>query len=160
MFVNEKEKILEFIDTIIDKHGIERTSLLPILGEIQEKFKCVPEFAQQRVAKIMDIHPVEVYSVVSFYSFLNVEKKGKYILRVCRSVSCDLAGKEKVVNILERELGLKIGETSADKKYTLEYTNCMGLCDEAPSLAINDQVYTKLTTEKLYQILSEIKENK
>ena len=105
----------------------------------------------------MDIHPVEVYSVITFYAFLNTKSKGKNIVRLCQTISCDIQGKKDVAKAIERELGIKFGETTKDKKFTLEYANCVGMCDQGPAMIINERVFVKLTPEKAVQILNEIK---
>ncbi|MHB9039142.1 MAG: NADH-quinone oxidoreductase subunit NuoE [Melioribacteraceae bacterium] len=157
MLVLEKNAITEEIELLVDKYGKDRSSLLPILQDIQRKHKYIPDFAQQEVARLLDIHPVEVFSVVSFYSFLNTLPKGRNIVRLCQTITCDMAGKTAVAKALERELGIKFGETTKDNKFTLEFVNCLGMCDQGPAVLINERVYPKVTPEKAVQILSEVK---
>ncbi|MHB8930524.1 MAG: NADH-quinone oxidoreductase subunit NuoE [Melioribacteraceae bacterium] len=157
MLVLEKNAITEEIELLVDKYGKDRSSLLPILQDIQRKHKYIPDFAQQEVARLLDIHPVEVFSVVSFYSFLNTQPKGRNIVRLCQTITCDMAGKTAVAKALERELGIKFGETTKDNKFTLEFVNCLGMCDQGPAVLINERVYPKVTPEKAVQILSEVK---
>jgi len=102
---------------------------------------------------LLDIHLVEVYGVVTFFSFLSTEPKGRLVVRLCQTISCDLAGKAAIAHTLERELGIKFGETTPDKKFTLEYCNCIGMCDQGPAMLINEQVFTKLTPSKVINIL-------
>jgi [NiFe] hydrogenase diaphorase moiety large subunit len=153
----EKNAMTEEIEQLVSKFGSQRSALIPILQDIQRKHKHIPDFAQQEVARLLDIHPVEVFSVISFYSFLNTEPKGKYIVRLCQTISCDMQGKAAVAKAIERELGIKFGETTRDSKITLEYANCVGMCDQGPALIINERVYSKLTPEKVVQILNELK---
>lgn len=155
MLVLEKNAMTEEIELLVNKYGKNRSSLIPILQAIQRKYKYIPDFAQQEIARLLDIHPVEVFSVISFYSFLNTEPKGKYIIRLCQTISCDMQGKNSVAKAIERELGIKFGETTRDNKFTLEYTNCVGMCDQGPAMIINERVFTKLTPEKAIQILNE-----
>ncbi len=157
MLVLEKNAMTDEIERLVDKYGKNRSSLLPILQEIQKKHKHIPDYAQQEIARLLDIHPVEVYSVISFYSFLNTKPKGRNIVRLCQTITCDLAGKKSVANAIERELGIKFGETTKDNKFTLEYVNCLGMCDQGPALLINERVYPKVNPEKAVQILSEVK---
>lgn len=157
MLVLEKNAMTEEIEQLVEKYGRSRSSLLPILQDIQRKHKYIPDFAQQEVARLLDIHPVEVYSVITFYSFLSTTPKGKYIVRLCQTIACDMQGKESVAKAIERELGIKFGQTTKDNKFTLEYANCVGMCDQGPAMIINERVYTKLTPEKAVQILSELK---
>lgn len=157
MLVLEKNSLTEEIEKLVDLYGKSRSSLLPILQEIEKKHKFISDFAQQEVARCLDIHPVEVYSVITFYSFLTHEPKGRYVVRLCQTITCDMAGKKAVANAIERELGIKFGETTKDKKFTLEYVNCLGMCDQGPAMLVNDQVYTHLTPEKAIEILNGIK---
>lgn len=157
MLVEEKTSLAEEIKSLVNKYGNKRKALLPILHEIQKKHRYISDYAQQEVSRHLNIQPVEVYSVITFYSFLNSEPKGRNIVRICRTVSCEMKGKEVIEKTIERELGIKIGETTKDKKFTVEYANCLGLCDVAPAMSINDRVYTRLTPEKAVQLLNEVK---
>jgi [NiFe] hydrogenase diaphorase moiety large subunit len=149
--------LTEEIEQLIKQFGKKRSALLSILHGIQIKHRHISEYAQQEIARLLDIHPVEVYSVLSFFAFLNANPKGRNIVRVCQTISCDMKGKDNIVRAIERELNVKVGQTTSDNKFTLEYVNCLGLCDEGPAMAINDQVYTKLTPEKAVKILSKVK---
>jgi len=157
MLVEEKNTLTEEIEIFINKYGNNRSSLLPVLQDIQRSHNHISDFAQQEVARMLDIHPVEVYSVISFYSFLHTEPRGRNIVRLCRTIVCEMAGKNKVEEAIKRELGIKFGETTKDKRITLEYTNCLGMCDVGPSMIVNERVYTKLDPEKAVNILNEIK---
>jgi NADH:ubiquinone oxidoreductase subunit E len=105
---------------------------------------------------LLSIHPVEVNSVISFYSFLHSEPQGRNTIKLCRTISCDIAGKQKIEDALTRELGISFGETTKDKKYTLEHTNCIGMCDQGPAMLVNDKVFTRLDPEKAVNILKEV----
>ncbi len=157
MLVEEKNALTEEIEQLIKKYGKKRSALLSILHGIQMKHRHISEYAQQEIARLLDIHPVEVYSVLSFFAFLNANPKGRNLVRVCQTISCDMKGKDNIVRAIERELNIKVGGTTSDNKFTLEYVNCLGLCDEGPAMAVNDQVFTKLTPEKAVQILNKVK---
>jgi len=157
MFVEEKNALTEEIENYIKKFGNNRSALLPVLQAIQKKHTHIGDFAQQEVARMLDIHPVEVYSVISFYSFLHPEPRGRNIVRLCKTIVCDMAGKNTVEEAIKRELQVNFGGTTKDKRITLEYTNCLGMCDVGPSMIVNERVYTKLDSEKAVKILNEIK---
>lgn len=157
MLVLEKNALTDEIEGYVKKYGNDRSALLPILQAVQREHKYVSDFAQQEIARMLDIHPVEVFSVISFYSFLHSEPQGRNIVRLCRTIVCDISGKDAVENAICRELKIKFGETTKDKKITLEYTNCLGMCDQGPAMMVNDKVYTKLTPEKAVEILKNIK---
>ncbi len=157
MVYPDKNVLVNEVNNLVKKYGNGRESLLPILQDVQRKFGFISDFAMQEIAHKLEIHPVEVYGVVTFYSFLSTEPKGKYVIRLCKTISCDLAGKDAIAKTLERELNLKFGETSKDRKFTLEYIHCIGMCDQGPAMLINEQVFTKLTTSKVIEIIDSLK---
>ncbi len=157
MFSYEKEKLSEDIVSIVNKYGKNRTSLLPILQSVQEKHHFISETAIQEIADLLGIHPVEVYGVATFYSFLNPDQKAVFKIRLCQTISCEMQGKEKIKNVLENELGIKFGETTKDNRFSLEFVNCLGMCDQGPALLVNQKVYTKVTPEKVKEIIDECK---
>ena len=131
----------------------QRNGLLPALQHIQTNYHHISPHAMQEVASAFGIHPVEVQGVVSFYSFLSTQKKGKFIIRLCQTISCNMAGKKDIARQLENELGIKFGKTTKDGMFTLEYTNCIGMCDQGPAMLVNTEVYTKVTPESVSEIL-------
>jgi len=157
MLVEEKNTLTDEIEKLVENYGSDRSSLLSVLQAIQKNHNCISSFAQQEVARLLDIHPVEVYGVISFYSFLHSEPKGRNIVRLCKTIACDLSGKEAVEAAVKKELGIDFGETTKDNRITLEYTNCLGMCDQGPAMIVNDRVYTKLDPEKAVKILNEIR---
>lgn len=154
MLFIEREQLEEDIVDLQQVHGKERSALIPILLDIQKKYGHISEFAMQLIAETLTIFPVEVHSVVTFYRFLNDKPQGKFILRMCRTISCDLAGKEQVASQLETELAIKFGQTTEDGLFSLEWANCIGMCDQGPALLVNDHVFTKMTPDKVQDILS------
>ncbi|HOO14460.1 MAG TPA: NADH-quinone oxidoreductase subunit NuoE [Candidatus Marinimicrobia bacterium] len=156
MQVLDRVKINQEISDLKKIYGEDRSALLPILQDLQEKYGYLPNLVMQETAHALGIHPVEVESVASFYSFFHrKEKQGKYVLRLCQTISCDLSGKAKVARQLENELGIKFGETTKDGMFTLEYTNCLGMCDQGPALLINDRLFARVTPEKVPQIIAD-----
>ncbi len=123
MFVTESDKLRVGLEEIASSYRYDRAALLPMLQMIQDRKSRISEYAMQICADILDIHPVEVYGVISFYSFLGIAPKGKFIVRMCRSISCDMAGKGRVARQLRNDLGINFGETTSDGKFTLEWTN-------------------------------------
>ena len=157
MLVYEENALSEEIENLAKKYGKDRSALMAILQDIQTKYNHISDFAQQEVARVLDIHPVEVFGVISFYTFLHSEPQGKNIVRLCKTIACDLAGKCDVEKAITRELGIQFGETTRDKRITLEYTNCLGMCDQGPAMIVNERVYTRLDPESACKILNEIK---
>lgn len=153
MLATEKDCLRAEIDKIAKKYDYDRCGLFPVLHHIQDMFQCISEFAIQETAHAFNIHPVEVEGVVTFYSFFSKEKKGKYIIRLCQTISCDMAGKEMLAKQLVNDLGIDFNETTQDGLFTLEYTNCIGMCDQGPALLVNDDVYTRVSPDKVHEIL-------
>ncbi|HPQ41632.1 MAG TPA: NADH-quinone oxidoreductase subunit NuoE [bacterium] len=158
MLVTENERLRQNIEEWADEFNNERSGLIPILQKVQKKYSRISGYAMQVIADVLDIHPVEVYSVVSFYSFLDDKPKGRFVIRLCQTISCDMAGKRRVARQLENELGIRFGETTADGKFTLEYTNCLGMCDRGPAMLVNDQVFTHVTPELAHEIVEKCRQ--
>ncbi len=143
------------IVAIVERHGAERTSLIPILQEIKRTHHEVGEQAMQIVADMLDIHPVEVFSVASFYAFLHGAPEGRHVVRLCGTLSCDFAGKAAVADALRAELGIDFNETTGDREFTLEWASCVGMCDQGPALLVDDRVYTRVTPARVAEIVAE-----
>ncbi|MCE1248022.1 MAG: NAD(P)H-dependent oxidoreductase subunit E [Firmicutes bacterium] len=152
--------ISEEIKKLAEKYGKNRTSLLPIMHELTAKYGRITDEMMQETADALGIRPIDVYSTVSFYTFFNEKTKGKYIVRLCQTISCDMDGKSKVARQLENELGIKFGETTPDGLFTLEYANCLGMCDQGPAVMINHKIFTKVTPGGVHQLLEECRKGK
>jgi NADH:ubiquinone oxidoreductase subunit E len=137
------------------KHGRDRASLMPILQGIVEKHNYLTDEAMVEVAKELDISAAEVYGTASFYTFLDTVPRGKYVIRVCKTISCSMKGKGEIIQTLENILKIKAGQTTSDKQFTLLETNCIGWCHKAPAMLINDMPYTELTEEKVIEIIKD-----
>ncbi|OGU72530.1 MAG: NADH dehydrogenase [Ignavibacteria bacterium RBG_16_34_14] len=157
MLVLEKNAQSEVIEELVKNLGNNRSSLLEILQAIQKRYNFISDFAQQEVARLLNIHPVEVYSIISFYSFLYSKPRGRNIIRLCRTISCNMKAQKNIEEAVKKELGINFGETTKDRRITLEYTNCLGMCDVAPAMLDNERVYTRIDPETAVKILKEIK---
>ena len=131
--------------------------LLPMLEDIQVKFGYVSEANAHYLSRKTGIPFSKIYGVITFYEMLYTEKKGKYIIRICNSPSCYLNGSLKLIEFLESLLKIKSGETTKDKKFSLEIVSCLGCCDKAPAMMINDKVYGNLDEKKIRNIISGLK---
>ncbi|MBE0674406.1 MAG: NAD(P)H-dependent oxidoreductase subunit E [Bacteroidales bacterium] len=143
------------IKELSDKHGRDRASLMPILQGIVEKHNYLTDEAMVEVARELDISAAEVYGTASFYTFLDTVTRGKYVIRVCKTISCSMKGKGEIVHALEDILKIRVGETTSDKQFTLLETNCIGWCHKAPAMLINDMPYTELNKEKVIEIVKD-----
>jgi len=110
------------------------------------------------IADLLDIHPVEVHSLVSFYGFLDEQSLGQFVIRLCRTITCDMAGKEHVARQLQNDLGIRFGETTADGKFSLRWANCLGMCDQGPAMLVNERIFTRVTPERVHKILQECRQ--
>lgn len=155
MLVSEREQMRTDIEQRVKDFGNNRSALIPVLQEIQLKHGHVSEYVMQVLADILDIHPVEVYGVASFYSFIGHKQKGRFVIRLCRTLPCDMQGKQPIARQLENDLGIRFGETTPDGKFTLEWANCLGMCDQGPALLVNDRIFTRVTPESVHDILEE-----
>jgi NADH:ubiquinone oxidoreductase subunit E len=141
------------VKELSDKHGRSRESLMPILQGIVEKHNFLTDEVMVEVAKELDISAAEVYGTASFYTFLDTRERGKYIIRVCKTITCSMKGKADIVHTIEDMLKIRVGETTPDKMFTLLETNCIGWCHKAPAILINEMPYTELTPEKIVEII-------
>lgn len=147
--------VTDLIKDLADKHGRSRQNLLPILQGVVEQEKYLSEFSMIEIARELDLPASEVYGTATFYSFLEHKKMGKYIIRVCKTITCSMKGKNQILLTIEDMLKIRLGETSPDGRFSLLETNCLGWCHKAPAMLINDDVYTELTPEKIREILSD-----
>jgi NADH:ubiquinone oxidoreductase subunit E len=124
---------------------------------IQKEVNYLPEEAIKTAADIFDVPLKEAYGVATFYSYFSVKPRGKYVIRICESAPCHVAGAAEVLAALENELGIKVGETTQDGKFTLELTQCVGQCQETPVITINGEPYGGITADKVAKILADYK---
>ena len=137
--------------------GADRQNVLILLEEAQDKFGYLPQEFIAELSQSLNIPISEIYGVATFYSFLSTKLLGKNVIRVCKSLPCFLKNSQMIIKSVEEETGIKPGETTADGKFSLQLTNCIGLCDEAPAMMINNDVYGNLTPDKISQILKTYK---
>ena len=143
------------VKELSDKHGHTRENLLPILQDIVRKYNYLTDEAMVEVAKELDMSAAEVYGTASFYTFLDTQVRGKYVIRICKTITCSMKGKSDIIHTLEDILKIKVGETTADRQFSLIETNCIGWCHKAPAILINDMPYTELTPEKVSDIIKD-----
>lgn len=142
------------IKNLADQYGRSRNNLLPILQSVVEQEKYLSELSMITIAKELDISASEVYGTATFYSFLEHQKMGRYIIRVCKTITCSMKGKNQILLAIQDMLKIDIGETTPDGTFSLLQTNCLGFCHKAPTMLINNDVYTELTPEKVREVLS------
>lgn len=147
--------VTDLIKDLANQHGRNRENLLPILQGVVEQEKYLSEFSMIEIARELDLPASEVYGTATFYSFLEHKKMGRYIIRVCKTITCSMKGKNQILLAIEDMLKIHIGETTGDGRFSLLETNCLGWCHKAPAMLVNDEVYTELTPERIREILSD-----
>jgi len=145
----------ELVRELANKHGRTRESLIPILQDMVVHKRFLSRLDMVDVAKELDMSAADVFGTATFYSFLDTEPRGKYVIRICKTISCAMKGKNEILTTIQDILKLNLGETSPDKKFSLLEANCIGWCHKAPAMLINDTPYTELTSEKVTEILRE-----
>ena len=143
------------IKDLAEKHGRNRESLLPIMQGVVERENYLSEYSMVEIAREMDLPAAEVYGTATFYSFMEVKPMGKFVIRICKTITCSMKGKNQVLFAIQDMLKIKVGETTADGRFTLLQTNCLGLCHKAPAMLINHKPFTDLTPERVRDILSD-----
>jgi len=143
------------IHELVEKHGKTRNALMPVLQGVVAREKFLSEDAMIAVASELDLSAADVYGTASFYTFLDTKPRGKNIVRVCKTISCHMQGKDAIIRAIEDHLMIKTGETTHDKKFTLLTANCLGWCHKGPVMLVNDEVFPSITPEKAVEIIEE-----
>lgn len=133
-----------------------RSLILPALWMVQQQHGYVPAEAVAAVAKALEVPEIWVKEALSWYSMFNAKKMGKYHIQVCHNLSCALRGAEDILSFLQEKLGIKVGETSGDGKFSLGTVECLASCGTAPVMLINERYYENLTRDKIVKILAEL----
>lgn len=134
-----------------------RSMLLTALYIAQQQHGYLSEEALRRVAERLNLPLTEVYSTASFYTLFHMQPVGRYVLQVCEGLSCHLAdGAERLVDYIERKLGIRVGETTPDGLFTLQTVQCLASCGTSPTLRVNDELYESMTPEKVDRLLDQL----
>ena len=142
---------------ILNAYEKDKSNLIQILNEVQEYYGYIPKSAQVEISEYLSLPMAEVYGVITFYSRFTLKPKGKYNIAVCLGTACFVKGSEQILDKLKQKLGIDVGETTPDGKFSIEATRCIGACGLAPVFTINDEVYGKATPEMLDKIIDEYK---
>lgn len=135
----------------------DSSELLPKLEKEQEKKGWISEQALKSISKETGIPVSRVYGAATFYAHLHTKKQGKNIIEICNSPSCYLNGSLNIIKLIEKELKIKSGQTTKNKKFSLHISSCIGCCDKAPAMMINKKVYINLNEKKVREILKKCK---
>lgn len=147
---------LEKVDDIIEKHHYEESALIGILQDVQKEFNYLPGTALKYIARQLNIPLNRVYNVATFYRAFTLKPRGKYTISVCMGTACHVRGGKKVIEELERRLGIKAPDTTDDRKFTLQAVNCLGACALGPVMVINGEYHSKVSPKMVEKILKSL----
>jgi NADH-quinone oxidoreductase E subunit len=150
------ETFKKFEETV-GRYPQKEAAMLPVLYLAQQEFGYLSAEAIDYVARLMGQSPAKVHGVVSFYTMYNMKPIGRHHIQVCRTLSCALAGAEKITSFIERKLAIELGQTTADGRFTLSEVECLASCGTAPMMQINDDYYESLNEERVTEILESLK---
>lgn len=134
----------------------KRAALLPALHLVQHEYGWISPYAIQQIAEFLEIAPAEAQDTASFYEEYWLKPRGKYLIQVCRSLACEICGSKRLTDVVRKKLGIEIGETTKDGKFTLVELECLGSCGTAPAVLINEVLYEDLTAEQLERALDSL----
>ena len=150
-----EEKTVKELEKILSGYSNDKSNLIQILNEVQEKFGYVPTIVQEEIAKYLGIEVAEVYGVVTFYSRFTLKPKGKYAISVCMGTACFVKGGEQILDRVKQKLGMEEGQTTEDGKFSIDATRCIGACGLAPVFTVNEEVYGKATPQLVDKVIKE-----
>lgn len=150
------EQMANYKDLIASRRG-KKGGIIEAFHAIQNEYNYIPHEALQEAAQVFGMSEAQAYGVATFYSYLSTEKRGKYIIRMCESAPCHIAGADAVIKAMENYLGISVGQTTPDGKFTLELAECVGQCHATPVITINSEPVYDVTPDQIPGILSAYK---
>jgi NADH-quinone oxidoreductase subunit E len=145
------------IDAIIKQYGSRESAILAILQDIQAKEKYLPKEALEYVSEKMHIPMTSIFRLATFYNALSIKPRGRHKIDVCLGTACHVRGGNRILDTLERALKISVGETTKDKKFTLESVRCVGCCSLGPVAVVDGEVFGRLTQERIPKLLKDVK---
>lgn len=142
------------LSEILSTYSGNESELIPILQKVQQEFGYVPEFAIKEIAEFLRLPEVTVFGVTTFYAQFKLIPTGRNIVRVCRGTACHVRGGARILREVEKQLGIKPGESTPDLEYSLETVACIGACALAPTMVVNNDTCGQMTTKKVSEILN------
>jgi NADH-quinone oxidoreductase subunit E len=141
------------VDSILDKWSNNGSSLISILLDIQSEYNYLPKDALIRASERLNIPLIQIYSVATFYKSFSLEPRGKHLITVCLGTACHVRGAPDVLNEIENQLNIDVGETTPDNNFTLETVRCLGTCAIGPVVTIDGKYYGQMNSKKIHSIL-------
>ena len=151
---------LSKITAILERYSANRSSLIPVLQDIQENFGYLSEESVEELARLMDISANEIYGVATFYTQFRFNPPGRHTIQSCQGTACHVRGGHQILNDLEQRLGITAGQTTEDGQFDLERVACLGCCALAPVVAVDHKVHAQVTAKKIPSILSQYVDKK
>jgi len=152
------EADLARINEIVAEYSQQKWALIPLVQKIQSEFGYIPPQSILIIARALGLYPCQVQGVISFYSQLYTEPRGKKIVRVCRGTACHVRGGKTILKLVNQHLGIEEGQTTPDWEYTLETVACIGVCALAPNIVVGDRVYGHMNPKSVEQLFKKDKE--
>ena len=152
MNTEDKRKLAK-VDSILDKYHHDEGMLVSILQDIQSEYNYLPRDTLINISQCLDVPLTQVYSVATFFGAFSLQPRGRHQVHVCLGTACHVRGAVRVLEKLERELGIKAGETTKDMAYTLESVNCVGACALGPIVIVDEEYSGEMTTEMVKPLL-------
>jgi NADH-quinone oxidoreductase subunit E len=146
--------VAEAVKAAVNRYGVSRDELIPILNDVNRTLGYLPKEALEEICRTLRIPKGQLFSVASFYKMLSIKPRGRHVIRFCESAPCHVVGGGEVFQALKDRLGIEEGQTSADKRWTLETVSCLGVCAVGPVLLVDEDMYGNVTPEKLPEILA------
>ncbi|NWF90688.1 MAG: NADH-quinone oxidoreductase subunit NuoE [Ignavibacteriaceae bacterium] len=150
---------LEKINAVLNRYPTKQAALMPVLWIAQEQNGWISNEVMQETAKILEINPEEVLGVVTFYTMYFKKPMGKHHIQVCTNVSCMFRGAYEIYEGVKKKLGIDNMETTSDRKFSLEEVECMGACGNAPMIAINEEYFENISSEKVNKIIEDLEKS-
>ena len=156
----EELQVESVVEEVLQRYSPEPSSLISVLQDLQEELYFLPREALDQVSARLGVPRSQCYHVATFYKAFSLEPRGRYTISVCRGTACHVKGAPRIVDRLERELGINVGETTSDRKFTLETVRCVGCCGLAPVVMVGDVFYGKLTPAKAAAMVEKLAETR
>ena len=153
-----EKRLKQETEELLSKYEKKEDNLIKILEEIQVKYGYIPKVCAYVISTYLEIPLAQIYGVITFYSRFTLKPKGKHHIAVCLGTACFVKGSEKILDRAKERLGIDIGETTKDGKFSLEATRCVGACGLAPVFTVNNEVYGKATVKMLDEVIDKCME--
>lgn len=146
------------VDEIIDRYGADRTATLAILQDIQAEYNHLPREALTETARRLGVRLSEIYRIATFFNTFSLEPKGEHIIKVCLGTACHVGGGPRVLEQMERDLGIKAGGTTPDGEFSLEAVRCVGACALGPVVVVDDHIHGKMSGAKATKLIPSLRQ--